>query len=768
MTQTNYYEYRAWAQEQAADLPGMSYDSDTARFVVNGTKPFPTYLQAKWYYDYIYKFGGNPLGVKGFLPGFGADLKNSTFIVGSVKADSFADMFTHAATTNATMVDSDGLLKWRPHNLLTYSEQFDNAAWTKSGVTAGADLITEDTSTGNHRILPVAGISVPAVLHTNAIEVKPNGRTRVRLTNNNLAGSTFDLVGSGSVVSGSGTITSLEDGWYRISSELVSPTTERLILYLDDGTGTSYTGDGVSGVYIRKAHLYRSDLGGMVNNPDRGDSYVPTTSSAVYLPRRNHHVWNGSAWVNEGLLHESEARTNLVTYSEPDTSGFASVRSSLSTSAVASPDGGFAQKLVEDNSAGLSHYLGTSTLGMSLNTTYTMSWFAKAAERSFIAVNIYSGTTSYWTWFDLSNGTVGTATNSPTTFIQDYGNGWYRCGITVTTAASGTPNTATYISSGDGVLNYDGDGSSGIYIYGAQLEAGSTPSSHIPSDGSTATRAAETLTIPAANLPWPSPRVIGDELVTNGTFDTDSDWTKGTGWTIAAGVATQSGGNTTLQQSGILVTGALYVVTFTVAAISAGSVRVYLGGNYGTYRNATGTFSETIVCGGTGTFFIQGNPSFVGSIDNVSVREIDPLAVSIQMEGLVTYADTGDNDEVDFIRWSADSSNRILHFLQTTSTDVGQVIFRQDVSGIQDFVESATDTYSPGILVPFNIASRHGSTFINGAVDGTALTADTTPVALPDLSATDLDLGYDFMGTIKTFRIWAADIGDTGIAEASS
>lgn len=57
MTQTNYYEYQVWAQAQAADLPGMSYDSGTARFLVNGTKPFPTFLQAKWYYDYIYKFG---------------------------------------------------------------------------------------------------------------------------------------------------------------------------------------------------------------------------------------------------------------------------------------------------------------------------------------------------------------------------------------------------------------------------------------------------------------------------------------------------------------------------------------------------------------------------------------------------------------------------------------------------------------------------------------------------------------------------------------
>ena len=201
----------------------------------------------------------------------------------------------------------------------------------------------------------------------------------------------------------------------------------------------------------------------------------------------------------KGLLIE-EARTNLVTYSEPSVSGFGVSRSSLSTSTTTSPNGGFAQKLTEDASVGLSHYLGTGALGMALNTTYTMSWFAKAAERNFIAMNIYSGTTSYWTWFDLSNGTVGTATNSPTTFIEDYGDGWYRCGITVTTAASGTPNTATYIAPSNGVLNYDGDGTSGIYIYGAQLEEGSFPTSYIPTSGATATRAADIASISVDNF----------------------------------------------------------------------------------------------------------------------------------------------------------------------------------------------------------------------------------------------------------------------------
>ena len=92
----------------------------------------------------------------------------------------------------------------------------------------------------------------------------------------------------------------------------------------------------------------------------------------------------------------------------------------------------------------------------------------------------------------------------------------------------------------------------------------------------------------------------------------------------------------------------------------------------------------------------------------------------------------------------------------------------QEESNIEDAVTSANDYFSPDILVPYNIASRHGSTFINGAVNGVALTANTTPTALPDLSSTDLSLGYTYMGTIKTFRVWNVDITDTGLVEATA
>ena len=134
----------------------------------------------------------------------------------------------------------------------------------------------------------------------------------------------------------------------------------------------------------------------------------------------------------------------------------------------------------------------------------------------------------------------------------------------------------------------------------------------------------------------------------------------------------------------------------------------------------------------------------------------------------MTYADTDANDVIKFFNWEIDASNFIYSTLDTASAQTGEVDFRQAASGTADIVLTTGTFYSSGISVPFNIASRHGSTFINGAVDGTALTANTTPTALPDLSSTDMQVGSTFMGTIKLLRVWAEDLTDEGIEEAST
>jgi hypothetical protein len=145
--------------------------------------------------------------------------------------------------------------------------------------------------------------------------------------------------------------------------------------------------------------------------------------------------------------------------------------------------------------------------------------------------------------------------------------------------------------------------------------------------------------------------------------------------------------------------------------------------------------------------------------------------MSIQLDGKMTYADSGISSEVEYYRWLLDGTNYINCTVQadTNVLRTGKLVFAQRQSTtIRHEAVSLGNAYSPDTNVPFNIASRNGSSFINGAHEGTLLTANTAPTALPNLSSTDLVLGFDFMGTIGQFRMWDEDITDAGITEAST
>lgn len=120
------------------------------------------------------------------------------------------------------------------------------------------------------------------------------------------------------------------------------------------------------------------------------------------------------------------------------------------------------------------------------------------------------------------------------------------------------------------------------------------------------------------------------EAVSNGTFATDTVWTKGTGWTIGAGVATATGAiSTAISQSSIitLVQGRSYAVTFTITA-SAGTLTPSIGGRVGTARNSSGTYTEIIIAGATQAIAFTG-AGFTGTLDNVSVKPTTGIGFQI-------------------------------------------------------------------------------------------------------------------------------------------
>jgi hypothetical protein len=112
------------------------------------------------------------------------------------------------------------------------------------------------------------------------------------------------------------------------------------------------------------------------------------------------------------------------------------------------------------------------------------------------------------------------------------------------------------------------------------------------------------------------------DLVTNGSFASDTSWTKGTGWTISAGVAssdgTQSANSDLSQTPSVIVENQWYYVTFTVTAFTAGTITPVIGGTAGTARSSAATFSEYIKAGSGGTILLRADLDFVGSIDNFS------------------------------------------------------------------------------------------------------------------------------------------------------
>lgn len=195
----------------------------------------------------------------------------------------------------------------------------------------------------------------------------------------------------------------------------------------------------------------------------------------------------------KGLLIE-EARTNLVTYSEDfgTDAGWAWTRSTVTENTLAAPNGTTSADYLEQASGQTGAGAVGRTLTISGSGNYTWGVFAKAAEKPFLRVQL---TGSNFAYFNLTTGVVGTAVGCTTSMI-DFGNGWYRCSITASLSAN--PFALFYVGDADNSLSVTDSG--GIYLWGGMFEAGSFPTSYIPTTGATATRSADIASIDVANF----------------------------------------------------------------------------------------------------------------------------------------------------------------------------------------------------------------------------------------------------------------------------
>ena len=430
-----------------------------------------------------------------------------------VDATTGASLVTFTRASSGTFVGSDGVLRTAVTNLVLRSEEFDNASWTKVRASISANTITapngtltadtgiEDTSSSTtHNPLIQDATIVANGTYTASLYVRAKERSRGVIDFSstdsanfargdfNLSTGTITASNAGTGSGASASISNVGGGWFRVSitgSIGSSLTTGRFVLRMADASGNiAYTGDGTSGIYLWGAQLEQSSTVG---------EYIPTTSVINSAPRFDHNPTTGESL---GLLVE-EARTNLITTSE----ALANVTgASITNNTTTAPDGLItADTLTEDTSTG-SHSVNTASIIWVGNTSYTFTIFLKANTRS--QVNIAFGTSSNWVnsqrsaVFDLSTGTVASSPGTPVVAsIEAYLNGWYRCRLTATTVAVPLPSTTQIQMYTAGSSSYTGNGTSGLFFWGAQLEAAAFPTSYIPTTTAAATRSADVASV---------------------------------------------------------------------------------------------------------------------------------------------------------------------------------------------------------------------------------------------------------------------------------
>ena len=203
---------------------------------------------------------------------------------------------------------------------------------------------------------------------------------------------------------------------------------------------------------------------------------------------------------SDGVLLLEKAATNLIAYSEAFSNAYWTKLGASATSGFTSPDGtANAFKLVEDNSNGLHTFYQNASFALPTGNN-TLSVFVKPNGRNFFQIRTGSGggidNAPLYANFDLINNIETTSsTGVLNSKVELYANNWKKISITFNVSSSNSVALVFQtILSGLSAISetYQGDGTSGVYIFGAMLEQNSVASSYIPTQGSASTRVAET------------------------------------------------------------------------------------------------------------------------------------------------------------------------------------------------------------------------------------------------------------------------------------
>ncbi len=409
------------------------------------------------------------------------------------------------------------LLEPAATNLITYSEDFSNAAWSTSSTavttntttapngTTTADSLLETTAHLDHVLYATSPQTFTTATHS--IYVKPNGRNNVLLrfyhAPNDWISSVFSLTGNGSVTQTSAgsssaftavsrSIVNVGNGWYRVSMTATQSSRATFAAVVDlctsstptlsAGNGSeAYTGDSTKGLYLWGAQFETGTV---------ATSYIPTVASQVTrsadvssstansTPRFDHNPTTGESL---GLLVE-EQRTNLLLRSEElDNASWIYGGGSIAANNATAPNG---QTVAETWTTGAGQ---TAILYQQItclaSTTYTFSFYIRLGTLPLADYRfaLRDDTNAAFIAQDI----VPNATPVTTE--------WRRVSYTFTTPV-GCVLVRPYLIRSSSVSG----GSVGFW--GAQLEAGAFPTSYIPTTTAAATRSADVASISGSNF----------------------------------------------------------------------------------------------------------------------------------------------------------------------------------------------------------------------------------------------------------------------------
>ena len=427
--------------------------------------------------------------------------------LGSLKPTDGSGDFTFSRGSNlsATRINEQGYIEKGYENLLLQSNTFSDAAWLQtscsvasgqSGYDGSSDAWLLSKSDANGR---VRQYMTSTGVRTASIYAKEGTTSWLRIT---YGGKTtyFDLGNGvlGSVNAIDSTITSVGNGFYRCTLTANAASADYVNIYPADSDGVT---SGTSGsIYIQDAMLNQ----GLVAYP-----YIETTTAPVAggiledMPRLD---WSGSC---PSLLLEP-SRTNELANSEYFEAGTLS-NATLSLSGTSLENVTNAYALTE-NTANAEHYWISEQMTTATNNNLVSTIFVKPNGRTKIKLwNYHLDNQMSLVDIDLTTNTTSNGGGTNVTFVSanvtDYSNGWKRVEIQSIKSSSTYPyRIRVNLLDDNGSDVYTGDGTSGVLIYGAQMEQDATyPTSYIPTYGVSQTRLADNIDIPSsADLSIPS------------------------------------------------------------------------------------------------------------------------------------------------------------------------------------------------------------------------------------------------------------------------